>query len=156
MFKARVIQELVKCLEAEFEHAKSASLDAADYATNEETRPESEWDTQNIEASYLAAGQASQAQELADEIKRVKGMMVELLTPKTTVTDGALVKCNVNGHTQTYFLAPAGGGETIHVDGEEITVVTPCSPIASQFFGHRVGDSFIMRNGEHGSISAIL
>lgn len=155
MDKARVLRELINCLQAELDHAKAASLDAADYATNEESRAESEWDTQGLEASYLAAGQASQAQELADEIQTLKGMTVELISAKTIVTEGALVRCDVNGGSEVFFLAPAGGGESFEVDGESVTVITPCSPIASQFFGHRVGDSFTMRNGDSGRISGI-
>ena len=69
MDKALFYQTLINTLESELKHAIDASKDAADYATNEEAKAESQWDTQGLEASYLAAGQADQARQWAEAIE---------------------------------------------------------------------------------------
>ena len=57
--KSHFFQRLLATLREELLHAVNASKDAAEYATNEESRAESQWDTQGLEASYLAAGPVS-------------------------------------------------------------------------------------------------
>ena len=58
MDKFSVINKIIDELKVQLEVAKGASTEAASYATNAESRAESKWDTQGLEASYLAAGQA--------------------------------------------------------------------------------------------------
>ena len=53
MDKSHFFQCLLATLREELLHAVNASKDAAEYATNEESRAESQWDTQGLEASYL-------------------------------------------------------------------------------------------------------
>ena len=69
MDKSHFFQRLLATLREELLHAVNASKDAAEYATNEESRAESQWDTQGLEASYLAAGQATQARQWAEAVE---------------------------------------------------------------------------------------
>ncbi len=73
MDKKGVLKALIASLEAEVQKAIAASKDAASYATDEEARAESQWDTQGIEASYLAAGQAEQARQSARALEALQG-----------------------------------------------------------------------------------
>ena len=68
MDKARFFQCLLSTLREEVLHAINASKDAAEYATNEESRAESQWDTQGLEAYALPASHACQAPQWAKTI----------------------------------------------------------------------------------------
>ena len=72
MNKTRFFNALLDKLREEVRLAVEASKDAAEYATNEESRAESQWDTQGLEASYLAAGQAGQARQWAEAIEELQ------------------------------------------------------------------------------------
>ena len=72
MDKAQFFQYLLSTLREEVNSAINAAKDAAEYATDDESRAQSQWDTQGLEASYLAAGQASQARECVDAIENLQ------------------------------------------------------------------------------------
>ncbi len=152
MDKARVLAELLDTLNMELRGAIAASEDAAEYAKDKEARAESQWDTQGLEASYLAAGQASQARQWAQSIETLEKHRNELLSPKSEAGIGALVIFDLDGSNEHFFLAPAAGGQIISLDGTEITVVTPQSPIATRILGKGKGHGFKLANGAPGSI----
>lgn len=155
MEKEAVYNALIDQLNSELEATVGASKEAADYATNEESRAESKWDTQGLEASYLAAGQASKARELAESIKQLHGLKLELTAPREAALRGALVECDLNGFTEWFYLAPAGGGESFKVDGTEVTVITQQSPIGGQLYGKANGASFALPNGAAAKVKSI-
>lgn len=129
MDKCVILDRLIKQLIEEVELARRASQDAASYATDEESKAKSQWDTQGLEASYLAAGQAGHAKEIVDAIQTLKSNYRDLVEPRKMGEIGALMGCEFNGAIDWYFLAPAGGGETLSIDGISITVITPRSPL---------------------------
>ncbi|MEM9017643.1 MAG: transcription elongation factor GreAB, partial [Verrucomicrobiota bacterium] len=131
MDKIAVYDALLAKLEAELSVAIGASRDAADYATNEEARAESKYDTQGLEASYLAAGQASLATENAQAIADLKSLKDELTQPRDVVVRGALVECNLEGESEWFFLCPVGGGEILEIGDKEISVLTVQSPLGA-------------------------
>lgn len=130
----------------------AASKDAADYATNDEAKAESQWDTQGLEASYLAAGQASQAKQWADAIEELQSEREDLLRPKATVSLGALFSCEFTDAVEYFFFAGVAGGQSISVDNCLVTVVTPHSPLAMRLLGKKVGDLFVLPNGNEGMV----
>lgn len=150
--KPLVVDALIVLLEEELALATNASRDAADYATNEESRAESQWDTQGLEASYLAAGQATHAKEIAEALHKLQGRRYELAQPCETVMRGALVQCQLGRAQEWFYFAPVAGGETVKVDGREVTVITRESPIAQVMVGKAVGDDFTLANGAPGKI----
>ncbi len=151
-----VIETLLGSLRARLSLAENASRDAADYATNEESRAESEWDTQGIEASYLAAGQAAHARELMDSIQMIQGMLASPPLSNERVVSGSLVQCRFDQDKEWLYFAPTAGGEVFKVDGMEITVVTPQSPLGHRLSGLTVGASFDLPSGATGSVLRIL
>lgn len=153
--KKEVFAALVASLQAELERTIGASKDAAQYATDEESRAESQWDTQGLEASYLAAGQASKARQLGEAIDLLRGSREMLLAPKTEVTLGALTACEIGGVTESFFLAPAAGGQVLVVDGTEVTVITPQSPVGARILGKRAGDGFTLASGAAGAVTDV-
>ncbi|MGE9294502.1 hypothetical protein [Ruficoccus sp. ZRK36] len=155
MDKTQVFETLREKLRAELEAAVGASRDAADYATNDESRAESKYDTQGLEASYLAAGQASHARELAEAVSRLDSLRDELTAPRETALRGALVQCKLGRYREWFYLSPVGGGETLDVDGTEVTVITAQSPIGAAILGQAAGADFKLPNGSAGSIATV-
>ncbi len=156
MNKTEVYEALLAQMKHELESAVGASREAADYATNEESRAESKYDTQGLEASYLAAGQASQARALAEAVNQLEGMRGELCAPRESVLRGALVQCSLGRFKEWFFLSPVGGGETLDVDGTEVTVITAHSPIGEAITGKATGAEFKLPNGAPGKITRVV
>lgn len=155
MDKAIFFETLIATLRAELMDAVNAAKDAADYATNEESRAESQWDTQGLEASYLAAGQASQARQWAEAIEELQAEKGDLLKPNRSVSLGALFKLDLDGSEDAYFFAGVAGGQVIPMDGLDVTVITAQSPLAARLRGLKAGDSFRMANGALGQVTLV-
>jgi hypothetical protein len=155
MDKTLFFNNLIEKLRSEMLHAVNASRDAADYATNEESRAESQWDTQGLEASYLAAGQASQARAWAEAIEELQSEREDLLKRNTTIALGALFSCDIDGSEEMFFFAGVAGGQVIEMDGVTVTVITPQSALAAKLRGLRIGESFRMPNGVIWQVLAI-
>ena len=155
MDKAQFFQCLLSTLRQEVQNAVNAAKDAAEYATNEESRAQSQWDTQGLEASYLAAGQASQARQWADAIENLQSEREDLLKSNSNVCLGALFSCSFGDCVEYFFFAGTAGGQSILLDGQEVTVITAQSPLAGRLMGLKAGDSFSMPNGSSGQILTI-
>lgn len=155
MDKTEFFKCLLETLREEVNHAVKASKDAAEYATNEESRAESQWDTQGLEASYLAAGQAGQARQWADAIEELQSEREDLLRPNDRVSLGALFSCDFGGEVDFFFFAGTAGGQTIQMESIAVTVITAQSPLATRLLGRKAGDSFRMPNGSMGTVLAV-
>jgi hypothetical protein len=53
---------------------------------------------------------------------------------------GALVEADIRGEASLLLLVPAAGGMVLHVDGEQITLLTPASRLYQSLLGKRSGD----------------
>lgn len=155
MDKSQFFNRLIETLREECLHAVKASQDAAEYATNEESRAESQWDTQGLEASYLAAGQASQAKQWADSVQELQSEREDLLKSNDTVGLGALFSCDFGAGEEWYFFAGVAGGHVVPTEQGEVTVITSNSPLAARLLRLRAGDSFTLANGNSGKILSV-
>jgi len=155
MNKVGFLDSLIDSLRREALHAVNASADAADYATNNESRAESKWDTQCIEASYLAVGQASQARQWADAVEVLQSQRDTLLRRNIDISLGALFKCDLAGCAAVFFFSGVAGGQVITVNGIEVTVITAHSPLAKCLRGLKIGETFTLPNGQCGEILTI-
>jgi len=153
--KSTVIDSIIKELRKEFELAKGASIEAADYATHEEAKADSKWDTQGLEASYLAAGQAAQAGELYQSLQSFLQLREEVETIYDEAAAGSLVEVLIAGESNWFLISGAGGGVTVTVDGISIMVITPHSPVATAIIGKGVGFPFRLPNGLDGSLVSV-
>lgn len=156
MDKSQVFDVLRDKLRAELDAAVGASKDAAEYATNDESRAESKYDTQGLEASYLAAGQAAVARSLAEAVNTLEALRSELTAPRESALRGALVRCRLGRFREWFYLSPVGGGETLDIDGTEVTVITAQSPIGLALMGKAEGAAFKLPNGADGSIEKVV
>jgi hypothetical protein len=93
-----------------------------------------------LEASYLAAGQARQLEDLARDLGLFDAVTLPAFAIDDPVDAGALVEADLHGESTWFLLAPAAGGLEIKHDGLEITLLTPESALYQKLLGLRVGD----------------
>ncbi len=156
MNKHAVVDRILAELNSQLELARGASQEAAEYATHEEAKADSKWDTQGLEASYLAAGQAAQVLEIGKTIQVFHGYLEDIHVARVRVEAGSLFEVNMNGMGNWFFLSSAGGGVSVGVDGKDVTVLTPKSPVAGRVMGRSVGESFLFPNGIEGVLTRLL
>jgi len=112
-------------------------------AVHAEARQEHPKDTRSIEAGYLARGLAERVETLRDAVRAVELLRARPFASGEVAGPGALVTVvDEDGDERLYFLAPAGGGESITVKGRQILVLTPRSPLGAAISGRRTGESF--------------
>lgn len=155
MDKSDFFERLLAALQAELQEAVNASKDAAEYATNDESRADSQYDTQGLEASYLAAGQAGQARQWAAAIEDLRSRRGVLLEPKDRVAHGALFSCDFGDAPEYFFFAGVAGGQTVDMNGTSVTVITPQSPLIVRLRGLKAGESFRLPNGSIGQVLTV-
>lgn len=116
-------------------------------ATHESSRAESKYDTRGLEAAYLAGGQARQAREIMDSIKLYQSFTLRDFAPGDPIDLSAVVKLNTRDATALYFIGPKNGGLEVDHNGDEITVVTPHSPLGQNLIGKKSGASWTEKSG---------
>ncbi|NDV62718.1 transcription elongation factor GreAB [Puniceicoccales bacterium CK1056] len=154
MDKQLILKSILAELEAELHRQQNANQQAAANATDEEARAESKWDTQGLESSYLARGYAQQFALLSTQAKSLQSLeLVSYIDQPIAV--GALVECDFSGETSHVFLLPCCGGVDLTLDGAEITVVTPESPLGAALLRKRAGQPFAIPGGVSGTIRRV-
>ncbi len=139
MNKRHVIEAIREELRRQFELLKRASDTARADATDEESRARSKYDTQGLEASYLAAGQAGRAEDLAATMAAINAAPFPPFTAKDAIAEGALIEASYGGDIEWFLFAPCAGGMTVEVGGKEVTVLAPGAPLRKQLQGLKKG-----------------
>jgi transcription elongation GreA/GreB family factor len=142
MNKRTLIDRAHELLRAEHAAAERVARETAAAANHPEAKPENDKDTRKIELSYLAAGQAARAEELAAAVAAVGSMDARPLGARDPVRVGALVSLDVDGKAQRVLVLPAGGGLKLASPEGEVSVVTPEAPLGRGLLGQSVGDGF--------------
>ena len=138
--KAAILDQIRTELRAQLERLSKAAQEAHAAATDPGSKAESKYDTRNLEASYLAAGQARQVDELAESVRTFETLTLPDFEPDDAIDAGALVEVELNGETTFFLLVPTSGGMEIKHDGMEITMLTPASALYQNLLGLRAGD----------------
>ncbi len=124
-----------KQLSDQLERATRAAKESQKAATDPDSKAESKYDTRNLEASYLAAGQARQVEELTQAVQMFERLNLPEYEGMGVAGPGALVELKAKGESDWYLLVPAAGGLEIE-DGERtITLLSPESPLYQQLLG---------------------
>ena len=150
MNKALVLKKIVRALEEHLEVLARAAHASHMEATHESSKAESKYDTRGLEASYLAGGQARQARDILEAIKQYQALPAREFGPDDAIDIGALVKLQTNTTSTLFFLGPKSGGLEIELEGEEITVVTPQSPVGQNIIGKKAGERWTAK--QNGSV----
>ena len=138
--KTALLQNIRAQLKASLERLAKAAMDAHAAATDPDSKAESKYDTRNLEASYLAAGQARQVDELVEAVRIFETFTLPDFTMNDPIAMGALVEADMRGETSLLLLVPAAGGMILDLDGQEITLLTPASRLYQSLLGKRAGD----------------
>ena len=141
-FKTRVHAALEARISADLAAVAWSQADSQSGATHAESRPEHAKDTRSVESSYLARGLAERVVELRKAADRLDGFEQRVFGWGEGVALSALVclEDEEDALRRLYYLAPTGGGVKLSLEGEEITVVTPTSPIGAALLGRTVDD----------------
>lgn len=141
MQKSALRDAIVAQLRRELETLTRAAHDAREEATSVESKSEGKYDMRSQEAAYLAEGQARLAAELAESISIHLAQDLPDFSQNRPAALGALVTLENRGRRSLYFLGPRNGGLEVELNGANILVVTPSSPLGRQLIGRRSGDT---------------
>lgn len=138
-YKSQLLKQLIATLSENLELLVKAAKASHAEATHESSKAENKYDTRGLEAAYLAGGQARQAKEILDSIKVYESLAPKDFAPGEPVDLTALVQLESDGVAALYFIGPSNGGLEIEFQGEEITVITPQSPLGQNLLGKKAG-----------------
>lgn len=138
--KKPLLASILLQLEEEASTLKLATQAALAAATDEESKPENQYDTRALEASYLAAAQGKRLQEVQRMIEVLRGFPAQSANP--VVGSGSLLELSSEGKVFWYFLLPFGAGLGATIEGKKISVVTLDSPLGQALQGRKSGDAF--------------
>ncbi|ACB77115.1 hypothetical protein [Opitutus terrae] len=151
MKKSAVREKILSQLRADLLLQTTAAHTARDEAISEESRPENQYDTHSQEAAYLAEGQARLAAEIAESITLYESLNLPDLPAASPVALGALVALDDRGRQSWFFIGPRGGGLELQVEGRNVLVLTPQSPLGRELMGKRVDDLVRLPNRVNGA-----
>lgn len=138
---------LIEELEKELAVAINAAKVAHEDATNEESKPENEYDTRALEASYVARGQAKRVAEIKEALFDFKNTKLRSFSDNESIKATALVEVDSSGKKSFLFFMPKGGGFAVTVDGTRVQVVTPSTPLGEALLQMKKGDSVLVELG---------
>jgi transcription elongation GreA/GreB family factor len=156
MNREEIIQIILDELELNLNSLIDSTKDASDHASHEDAQAKSKWDTQAIEASYLAAGHAAKAKKLLEDIQSIHGMLADIEDHQEQVFAGSVVKCSINKSVEYFFVSSYGGGLETTFKGLTITVVSPKTPLGQNLIGSKVGDTVLLLNGTKMNVLELL
>ncbi|MCD8535784.1 MAG: transcription elongation factor GreAB [Verrucomicrobia bacterium] len=141
MDKHKIIELVCRQLQADLQIYFRAAHAARFEATHEQSKPENKYDTRGLEASYLARGQSRQAQETQAALSAFEQLGTQLYSGNKPIDISDLVELqSASGFERMLvFIGPSAGGTEVELDGQEVVVVTPSSPIGSQIVGQLSG-----------------
>jgi transcription elongation GreA/GreB family factor len=155
MNKRELVQQIIAKLKGDVAMFAQSAQATHEQATDSENRAEDKYDTRGLEASYLAMGQARQAEETALAVQAFEALSLRDFLPSDEISLGALVTVESRNRPAHYFIGPKAGGTELNHAGVEVMVITPQSPLGRQLMGKRQGDTFEMEIGGRKSASRI-
>lgn len=154
--KQAAFDYLTHKVQSELDGLKEAYQSSKDYTTDEEAKAESKWDTQSIEAGYLAGAQKLRVDELEQELKLLEEAEIREFSNKETVEIGSIVTLETNQKIMHYFLLATAGGEMINLEGKVILTTTVFSPLGQELIGLSIGDEFEVETPKENRIYKII
>lgn len=147
MNKQKLIEHICIQLEKDLQALIDAARATYEAATHEENKPENEYDTRGLEASYLAGAQAKRVAEIEETLMFYKHAEIKSFSEKDVISATALVKVNLNSKSSYVLIMPKGGGQITNFEGQSILVITPSSPLGEALIGLKVGDFASVETG---------
>ena len=139
MQKDVVLAAVVELLHTELASVVRTAQLAHDEATSDESRPENQYDTRGLEASYLAHGLTDRILNLQSLLSYFETLQAPAFGPEDEIAAGALVCYRLGRATRWCLMAPHGG-VTVSVGDARVTVLSPASPLGSVLVDAVCGD----------------
>lgn len=140
--KEKILNELIDKMKAEMHELEVAAKSNKDFATDQEFKAESKYDTRSLEASYLASAEAKRVEDLKLEIQMLEEVDLKLSAKSDEVCIGSLVNLRHKDQDRSYFLIPTAGGTLLKVEDQAVLVVSVFSPLGDAVLGLKVGEEF--------------
>lgn len=138
MNKTTVLSTLLDSLSSERDSLARMLESARDEATHGESRPENQYDTRAVEASYLAAGQGKRLESLDRLIGWVRQQDGSEMT---RVELGALLQLESEEGRERWVLVAPEGGSHVDVGSERVALISGSSPLGKELSGLEEGDA---------------
>lgn len=137
----RALVEAIKAhLSKELEVIDASARSAHEAAIHEDAKPENEYDTRGLESSYLASAQLERAAEVRAAIAALEFLELRAFGPTDAIEATALVDLEGEDAKQRCFVIPNGGGVKIALGKEQITLISPQSPLGRALLGRTKGE----------------
>lgn len=149
--KKALVALIIKSLKQELSQAIKAANEAHAAAVDDQSVAETQYDTLAIEASYLAEGQSRRVQELQKALFNYEELTLVEFDENKPIALSALVQLYADSKKQHwFFLGPAAGGFRCKLNEQNITVITPESPIGLVLIREFVGENIevMLGNGK--------
>lgn len=140
--KQKLLNELIDKMKAEMLELEGAAKSNKDFATDQEFKAESKYDTRSLEASYLASAEMSRVEDLKLDIQMLEEVDLKISKSAPEACIGSLVELSHNDQVRSYFLIPTAGGTLMNVEGKAVLVVSVFSPLGDAVLGLKVGEEF--------------
>ncbi len=147
MDKKKLVETIMAQLEKDMAVQKEAALATYEAATHEESKPENEYDTRGLEASYLAGAQAKRIKEIEELMVICKHLNLKTFGPDDKINATAVVEVEMNGKHSFFFILPKGGGVSVNFDGKNIQIITATTPLGEALQDLRQGDVAVVETG---------
>ena len=116
----------------------SAVHEAHETATHEENVARSKYETKSVEAAYLVQGQLRRSDEIESDIAAYQSMKIRSFDSTSRVLLSAYIEVETGDKDiKKLFMGPSTGGLII----DDITVITPKSPMGKSLLGKYVGEA---------------
>lgn len=155
MDKKALLQNIIEHLRGIVAAGTESARATTAAATDPDSKAENKYDTRNLEASYLARGQAFRVAEAAEALAAYEAMTPKVFAPGQAVGEGALVALHGAEGTFYYFIGPAAGGTEVEWEGKLVTVITPSSPLGAKIMRRRAGESVELQPGRPATVVTI-
>ncbi len=148
--KQSLLNQVINLLEEDLKTIRSAAAETHRASTGDESKQEGKYDTRGLEASYLAEAQADQVRQLEQSLHKLNTLT--LIEEPDEVIPGTIVIVSSDKTDQDsqFFLLPAGGGTMLKYEDQDLTVITPSSPIGMVLLARSIGD--ILQTDQLGEI----
>ena len=137
--KTELLARIVEVLHNNLAVLDKAARASHAEATHESSKAENKYDTRGLEAAYLAGGQARQAREILESIKVYSALLLKEFGATEPIDLSAVVELETERTIGTCFIGPRSGGLEVELEGAEIIVITPQSPLGQQLMGKNTG-----------------
>ena len=140
--KQELLNDLIGIKKEEMHNLESAAKANKDFATDQEFKAESKYDTRSLEAGYLASAELSRVEDLKLQIQMLEEVDLNLAKKSQEICIGSLVELRHKDQERSYFLIPPAGGTLLKVGGKAVLVVSVFSPLGDALLGLSKGAEF--------------